>query len=163
MTVDLGKHIPINHKFITVWFISGPTEMGSCSSNGPVINQLIDSQEIISGTFEWGLCIDSLGINGFDITVKLRPTEPHSLAWGSTNFHTKIFQLEHHRLKMDAKIIDSLSNLPLLIQYIFPILLCKFHIVLPKVHKVNPDFFVPWWRMPPGLLCFGHVDGIAIC
>ena len=45
-------------------------EMGSCSSNSSVINQLINSQEIISGPFEWGLYRDSLESNGFDITVK---------------------------------------------------------------------------------------------
>ena len=32
-----------------------------------------------------------------------RPTEPHALAWGPTNIHTKIFQLERHRLKIDEK------------------------------------------------------------
>ena len=93
----------------------------------------------------------------------IRPTEPHALAWGPTNFHTKIFQLERHRLKIDEKIIDSFSNVHLPIQWTFPYLLCKFHIVPPKVHMGNPDLFVPRWRMPPGLLCFGHDDWIAIC
>ena len=85
------------------------------------------------------------------------------MAWGPTNFHTEIFQLERHRLKIDEKIIDSLSNLHLSIQCIFPYLLCKFHIVPPKVHMENPEFFVPLWRMSLSLLCFGHVAGIVIC
>ena len=88
-----------------------------------------------------------------------RPTGPHALAWGSTCFHTKIFQLECHRLKIDKK------NYPFLIKLHLPIpyLLCKFHIILPKVHMGNLDFFVCRWQMPPGLLCFGHVDWTAKC
>ena len=75
------------------------------------------------------------------------PRNPMLWHGGLTNFHTKIFQLERHRLKMDEKIIDSLSNLHLPIKCIFPYSLCKFHIVPPRLHMGNPDFFVPRWRM----------------
>ena len=36
------------------------------------------------------------------------PREPHTLAWGPSCSHTKIFQLEQERLKLDEKITDSL-------------------------------------------------------
>ena len=42
--------------------------------------------------------------------------------------------------EIDDEIIDSLSNLYRPIQCIFPILLCKFHIVPLKVHMGNPKF-----------------------
>ena len=73
--------------------------------------------------------------------TNIRPMEPRALAWDPTNFHTKSFQLERHRLKIDEKIINSLSNLYLPIQCIFPYLLYKFHIVALEVHMRNPDFF----------------------
>ena len=97
------------------------------------------------------------------ISFILRPTVPHAQAQGPTNFLIKIFQLERHKLKINEKIIDSLSNFHLPIQYLFLYLLCKFHMVPPKVHQANPYYFILRWRMPPSLLCFGHVDWIAIC
>ena len=97
------------------------------------------------------------------LVLESKPTEAHARTWGPTNLHTKIFQLKRHRLKIDEKIIDSLSNLHLPIQCLFPYLLCKFHILPPKVHMGNPNLFLPRRQMPPGLLCFGHVDRIAIC
>ena len=36
------------------------------------------------------------------------PREPHSLEWGPSSFHTKIFRVERTRLKTGEKITDSL-------------------------------------------------------
>ena len=70
----------------------------------------------------------------------IRPTEPHALAWGLTNFHTKIFQLERHRLKISEKIIDSLSNFTRRFNAHSPTCCVNF---TDKIHMVNPELFRP--------------------